>query len=82
MPFAHEVLLEAWARSDGRCECQREGHGHEGRCNRQLMWTMRGSTSAPGAWDVSRRTSWGTDVLANCVVLCAACSTPRKVVVH
>ncbi len=82
MPFSHEVLLEAWARSDGRCECQREGHGHQGRCNRQLMWTLRSSTSTSSGWEVRRRTSWGMDVLTNCVVLCAACATPKLVLIH
>jgi len=80
MPFSHEVLLEAWARSDGRCECQRDSHGHKGRCDRPLSWTLRGSPSI--GWEARRRTSWGTDVMSNCVILCAACGTPQSVGVH
>src|SRR5208337_3938351 len=60
MAFSHEILLEAWARSGGRCECHNERHGHEGRCGRSLLWNMRGSDSAVGAWSPVRRTTWGT----------------------
>ena len=82
MAFSGEVLLEAWARSEGRCECQRRGHGHNGRCNRAFLWTLQGADSASGGWSALRRTSWATDVLANCVILCAACGAPRLVKVH
>ena len=29
-------------------------------------------------WEACRLTSWGSDVLANCVILCAACQTPPR----
>jgi hypothetical protein len=57
MAFSGEVLLEAWARSEGRCECQRRGHGHNGRCNRAFLWTLQGVDSASGGWSALRRTA-------------------------
>jgi hypothetical protein len=81
MAFSHEILLEAWAQAKGRCECQREGHGHDGHCGKALLWTMQGADAGAG-WFAVRRTSWGTDVLANCVILCAACGTLQPVRVH
>ena len=67
----------------GGYNCLRQGHGHDGnRCNGQRMWTLRGSTSTVGGWDVRRRTSWSTDVLGNCAVLCADCGILRRVGVH
>lgn len=83
MAFSEELVRTAWSRSAGRCECRRESHGYGERCGQSLLWwTMRGRVSA-GGWDAFRRTSWGTDVLANCEILCAACQRPpRPVRVH
>ncbi len=78
MAFSHEILLEAWARSGGRCECRNERHGHEGRCGRSLLWNMRGSDSAVGAWSPVRRTTWGTDILSNMELLCVECQKPPQ----
>jgi len=82
MAFSHEILLQAWARSGAHCECQREGHGHEGRCGHALLWTLRGSTSTAGGWDAVHRTSWGTDVLAECMIICTECQKPQVVQVR
>jgi hypothetical protein len=78
MAFSDEIVLEAWKRSGDRCECQREGHGHmSGRCGQSLMWALHGSVTSAG-WDARRRTTWGTDVLWNCEIICAACQKPPK----
>jgi hypothetical protein len=78
MAFSDEIVLEAWKRSRDRCECQREGHGHmSGRCGRLLMWALHGSVTSAG-WDARRRTTWGTDVLWNCEIICAGCQKPPQ----
>ena len=87
MAFSEEIMRAAWYRSGGRCECRNERHGHAAspqearpgeRCPQSLLWYMRGSDSAFGGWDLRRRTTWGTDVLANCEILCAACQRPPQ----
>ena len=80
MPFSDEIARAAWSRSEGRCECRRQGHAHGERCGQSLLWTMRGSDSASGGWEIRRRTTWGTDVLANCEILCSACQKPPQLV--
>ena len=79
MAFSDELVRAAWDRSGGRCECHREGHGHGERCGASLLWSLRGATSTAGGWSAVRRTSWGTDVLANCEIRCAACQRERVV---
>jgi len=58
MAFSLEVMTEAWKRASGRCQCKKDRHGHGERCNRLLVWTLRGGESS-GGWDACRRTSWG-----------------------
>lgn len=77
MPFSEEIARAAWARSGGRCECRQESHGHGERCHQFLLWSLRGSDSLSGGWEVRRRTTWGTDVLQNCQILCARCQGPK-----
>ncbi len=77
MAFPEEIVHAAWARSGGRCECRNERHGHGERCPHSLLWNMRGAESATGAWSAVRRTTWGTDVLSNVELLCAACVAGR-----
>jgi len=78
MAFSEELVLEAWKRSGERCECKRESHAHKGgRCGHSLLWTMRGGTAGAG-WQACRLTSWGTDVLGNCAILCAECQKPPQ----
>jgi hypothetical protein len=70
MAFSEETLREAWRLAHGRCECQREGHGHGERCNRPLVWARRGYMGEGGwqarAWDRD-------DDPENCEVLCVEC---------
>lgn len=65
------VLQGAWRRAGGRCECTQSGHGHEGRCNADLNWGLRGS-SMDGGWDSLTRTG-ATDSLANITIVCMDC---------
>jgi len=50
MAVSLEVMTEAWKRASGRCQCKKNGHGHGERCNRLLVWTLRGGESSVGAW--------------------------------
>ncbi len=70
MQFSERTVREAWRLAQGRCECQREGHGHEGRCNRELRWERQGFLGE-GGWQADR---WdGEDTPENCEVLCMEC---------
>jgi hypothetical protein len=70
--FSEETLREAWRLARGRCECQRDGHGHGERCDRQLVWGRLGFIGE-GGWQAH---SWnGEDDPANCEILCMACYT-------
>ncbi len=65
------VLQGAWRRAGGRCECMQIGHGHEGRCNKELNWGLRGS-SMEGGWDALVRYG-GAETLSNITVVCMDC---------
>ncbi len=70
MLFSEGTLREAWRLARGRCECQREGHGHQGRCNRELRWERLGYLGE-GGWQAN---GWGwQDDPDNCEVLCVEC---------
>jgi hypothetical protein len=77
MSFPESVILEAWTRSYGRCECTKEGHHHSGRCNHGVHWDRRG-TDLPGGWEAVRKSSrLKTVTLENCEIRCIACQRPR-----
>ena len=41
MAFSDEVVLKAWKRAGGRCQCRRRSHGHSyGRCNKELVFRI------------------------------------------
>ena len=63
------MVREAWLRSEALCECQKEAHGHTGRCNQFLIWVERGETGR-GAWEARQRDD---PRLSRCEILCAAC---------
>jgi len=65
------ILQAAWNRARGRCECTQAGHGHAGRCNRQLYWGLRGSHQE-GGWFPDMRHG-GMANLAGVTILCAEC---------
>jgi len=50
MAFSEDVIIQAWKRSSGKCECKRWKHNHNyGRCNAQLLPAMRGR-EGQGKW--------------------------------
>lgn len=76
MAFPEDVVLKAWRRSGGRCECKNTTHGHSGRCPKQLDWDTRGEEEMPGGWEAHRIVSIerrGSDTLSNCKILCCDC---------
>jgi hypothetical protein len=72
MAFLEGVILQAWRRSDGRCECTRDGHDHDGRCGAPLVWSLRHGILS-GGWIAARRMALATDVLENCEIRCSGC---------
>jgi hypothetical protein len=76
MAFAEGVVLEAWQRSLGRCQCTARGHGHQGRCNGEVEWGFRAADTL-GGWFPMRKVSWDTDVLGNCEIRCSSCWRQR-----
>jgi len=77
MAFSDSVVLDAWKRAGGKCECTRTTHGHVGRCNKQLVWENRGRDGR-GCWEAHHKTSvaaGGSDSLSNCEILCFDCHT-------
>lgn len=76
MPFSEEIIRTVWARAGGICECRGDRHGHGERCGQSLLWSLRGSDSTAGGWSTVRRTTWGTDILADCEIRCAPCQKP------
>lgn len=72
MVFPDSVVKQAFDRAGGRCECNRTGHDHTGRCNKQLVWENRGREGR-GAWEAHHRVADGPDTLSNCEILCWDC---------
>lgn len=77
MAFPLSVVLAAWQRSGGRCECERSTHGHGySRCNKTLNWNARGNDYMWGGWEAHHKTAasvGGADTLPNCEILCMDC---------
>ncbi len=63
------LVREAWLRAEALCECQKQKHGHPGRCGQFLIWEDRGGTG-PGAWEVR---SLNDPRRPACEILCSAC---------
>ncbi len=67
MAFSTLTKGRAWLRAGMRCECERKGCGHPGRCS-AILW--------PGRWEAHHRTAvdaGGDDSLGNCEALCVHC---------
>jgi hypothetical protein len=45
-------MEKALARSKGKCECSRTGHGHNGRCDALLIRNLKGKMGTKGGWDI------------------------------
>lgn len=70
MPFSVIIKDQAFARSGGRCECNRQHSGltaphHGGRCPSTF--------TKQGKWEAHHITAGGSDNLSNCEVLCESC---------
>jgi len=74
--FPEDVVLAAWNRAVGRCECRRRTHNHPYiRCNKELVWANRGR-EARGAWEahhITTQEKGGQPILSNCEILCWDC---------
>ncbi len=76
MAFPDIIVLQAWKRSGGKCECDRKIHNDHfnriGKCNRALIYKSRGKFGA-GAWEAHHVHSGAGDTLENCQILCWDC---------
>lgn len=70
--FPEFVVLQAWYRSQGSCECELLKCIHQGQCGSSLVWNYRG-VDIPGGWEAHHRDSTGLGTLANCQILCQPC---------
>jgi hypothetical protein len=72
--FSRVTLRVCYDRAAARCECERPGHGHAGRCSQTLSWWGYGRL-APGGWVAVPRTrgAWGEDHPENTKALCWQC---------
>ncbi len=71
-----EILENAWMRSHSRCECERAGHAHPGRCGKALVWTHQGKATTLGGWQVLRHGEnrlGGWEAVNACEILCWRC---------
>ena len=73
MAFPEDVVVQAWKRSGGKCECKGWKHNHKfSRCNAQLIPAMR-RQEGQGRWEAHRINRRGDDTLSNCEILCWDC---------
>ncbi len=75
--FSEETVRRCWELAQGRCECQREGHGHTGRCNKPLGEHHHGILGDNG-WLTSPWHPAGPDAPDNCEALCWECYEQAK----
>ena len=68
--FTNEIVEEAWARSGGICECERGGHGHTGRCEKELIKDHRGDKFSYFGWEVRSKSGHYKDSISDCEILC------------
>jgi len=74
MAFSQEVIIAAWKRAGGRCECRLEKCRHlMGRCNRVLDPANREPGKKWHAHHVISQDAGGSDSLKNCQILCIPC---------
>ncbi len=74
--YTDEVVENAWMRARSRCECARDGHAHQGRCGKPLVWTHQGKGTTVGGWQARRNGSkrlGGWEAVNQCEILCWAC---------
>ncbi len=77
MSFPEDVVLEAWRRARGRCQCKRRSHSHIfPHCDRRLLWeNQKDGDESPHSWFAYHKDHESdNDTLANCEILCWSCS--------
>jgi hypothetical protein len=73
MDFWEEEIEKAWKRVGGRCECKRDGHGHDRPHNKELIWEKRNGRGK-GRWHAHHRDEDKENIeLSNCEILCGKC---------
>ena len=72
MAFTKNTVLQAWERADGRCECMRNGHNHQGFCDSNLIFEEQGKQTSTG-WQVFHIGATFDDSLYNCEIICWEC---------
>jgi hypothetical protein len=73
MPVPEMLILRAWEKSGGRCECRRWSHSHPyERCTRLLIYERRGE-AGEGGWAPRFRTSPSNETALDCEILCLEC---------
>ena len=73
MSVPEYILMQAWDKAGGQCECKRFSHNHPYvRCTRKLSYDKRG-LRAPGGWAPRYRTSPTTHLPLSCEILCLEC---------
>lgn len=84
MSISEMMVLKAWEKAGGRCECARFSHNHTYvRCARLLKWEMKGQSSL-GGWMPSFHNSLSSGAPLSCEILCTKCyqqfqaSEPRR----
>jgi hypothetical protein len=71
--FSKETIDLAWARSGSRCECQRSTHGHEGRCNKKLIYEHQGRDT-DDYWEAHHKNGDTTkNDKEHCLIFCWGC---------
>ena len=68
--FSETLIEKAWARSEGICECELEGHNHKGRCRNTLIKSHRGDRYSYFAWEAHSKSGYYLDSLDDCEILC------------
>ena len=70
--FPDSVVLAAWQRAGGKCECKRISHGHKTPHGIRLNWGSRGKETDLG-WEAHHTNANGPAILSNCEILCQPC---------
>jgi len=70
--FKPGIIVSAWNRSQGRCECSIPAHEHGPRCNKPLQWHMK-DREGQGGWVAMERSMGAAPNLVNCIVMCNEC---------
>ncbi len=65
--FTDSTKDAAFHLAGARCQCQRLGHGHTGRCTTAL------TASTARFHHITAQSAGGSDALSNCEVLCQPC---------